>query len=1551
MSESEEEDECMDEEQFISIKNEFYKFREQLSKNIKKTFISSKEGCYLIEDSCIKELEEGFNDYELLKRENKIDEKFDYDDFIPEDFTFINDFSSVINCLKSKKKFKLISKQLLEEIYDEDFLKEKNCIKYYSGKNKLLIEFKDKVENKSILIIDPLNENEIEKRIYIITNKPEKNGISLNKLLNEKDKFNNESEEKYNNMTIIPYEIYYNILKFFVYYFYYEKDLSNDKKEIFKDNEDYYLINNEWLIKFKKYYDYKSSHIKILGKDLKAKYNNLEQNFNDNISINKNIIDYNEINLFDEIINMAIKPKRKILHNIYYFLNSYIITSKMMDIIKSIFKNKEIDVPTQKIKFINNYIYLIYPKKIIVGTLDKNNIFNSKYLFAYNSTEIFESEKEDLFKTSIEEYLNEFDCKLNNYELQSLTYEDNEKVGKFINIKNDKIIENQSNKNIIGTENKNNEQPKPKNNSPNKSNEKGKQEEVKESKKDNSEKNDIINSNEKQNLLKVNSIQKEKNDNSKNEIEKSNKDKKNINEHLDKNKEELNEKNEKLLNSENDYKKLKTEFSNIENKLKEKEIELKNQLDINELNNKKLEEKEKEIKEFNEKIKQFSIDNNNKEENINKLNKDIEEKDKLINNLENSKKELEEKSKKVNEEIKKLKEKKENKKEKQNNKVNELMKENQKLKEENKDKLDKLTNLYNGLKKDNDELKKKEIEYQQKIQENEKKLKDMDNKEETIKKLTEEIELEKEKNNKNNEIKQKNKNEKNNLNRKIKELEENETKCKQELENKNQEIEELKKSNDEILKKKNEEMDDLKTKYEENNSNLVKEINKLKDEVEQLKQNNSKISSDLEEKIKNNEQLKKESEDFENKKNEIKTKVNEYKKKVSQKLEDKEETIKKLNKEIELEKENNTKINEQNKILIKDKKDLNAKIEELNKEVKLKNDLNEEKEKLIKEKEDLEEKLNQDIKELKKTNKMNENKIKEYEERLKESNQKEEEDNKIIKELEEKNKNNEQLEKENKSLKEKEIKLEEKISEFSKIIEEKNKEIYDLSEFKNQVEESEKNIILLDEIEKKENEIEMKKIEFEKDKEENERIQKENERIQKENEMLIKKKEEIEKQIKEKKPLLNYIEIKTLKEPILIGLNNIGATCFMNSTLQCLSQTKALSDFFLNPKNENLIQNNNIAINNKNENKNDLQLSPVFSDLIKQLWNIEGSKPFSPNNFRIRVEQMNPLFRQGQPGDSKDFIIFILEQLHKELKRPNKNIIKAPSSKLNQYNKNSSFEHFYYDFQSELSIISDVFYGFNETSNECLNCKNLYNCQGNFNNPICYNYGIFNVIIFPLEEVKNMKNNFMQNNYIQNNYMQNNYPQNNLMNNSFDCIQNNLMQNGYMPNYCMQNSGNFNTYNSNVQNIENNNVTLIDCFCYNQKVDKFTGDNRNYCNICRQLYDSFYCSKIFSSPNVLILILNRGKGNIFHVNLEFTETIDISQFVLQKDKPQIIYKLYGVITHIGESGPNAHFVASCKSYIDNKWYRFNDAFVSPINDFQKEILYFGIPYILFYQRC
>ena len=147
----------------------------------------------------------------------------------------------------------------------------------------------------------------------------------------------------------------------------------------------------------------------------------------------------------------------------------------------------------------------------------------------------------------------------------------------------------------------------------------------------------------------------------------------------------------------------------------------------------------------------------------------------------------------------------------------------------------------------------------------------------------------------------------------------------------------------------------------------------------------------------------------------------------------------------------------------------------------------------------------------------------------------------------------------------------------------------------------------------------------------------------------------------------------------------------------------------------------------------------------------------------------------------------------------------------------------------------------------------------------------------------------------------------------------------------------------------NNMVSMFECFYFNQKSDYFTGDNKNYCNICKQLYDSVYTSKIFTSPNVLIIILNRGKGNVYKIKLDFGLQMDISDFVLLKDGKQI-YNLYGVITHLGKSGPDAHFIASCKSPVDNKWYRYNDSFVDPINDLKKEMIDYGTPYILFYEK-
>ena len=241
----------------------------------------------------------------------------------------------------------------------------------------------------------------------------------------------------------------------------------------------------------------------------------------------------------------------------------------------------------------------------------------------------------------------------------------------------------------------------------------------------------------------------------------------------------------------------------------------------------------------------------------------------------------------------------------------------------------------------------------------------------------------------------------------------------------------------------------------------------------------------------------------------------------------------------------------------------------------------------------------------------------------------------------------------------------------------------------------------------------------------------------------------------------------------------------------------------------------------------------IISDenrLIQQLWSKNDIKSFSPEKFMNRINKLNPLFQTGNAGDAKDFIMYILEQIHRELKKSvNNNNFSLSSEPLNQYIKKNSLSHFFNDFQKETSIISDTFFGFTESTLQCMNCKKIYEMKG-MNPPMTYNYDIFNCLIFPLEEVRKMKNSSMQ--------------------------QNNV---GIMGN--------------------NNRVNIYECFYYNQNGKYFTGEDKNYCNICKSKQDTIYKPVIFISPNVLILILNRGKGNMYNVKLDFSEKIDISQFV------------------------------------------------------------------------
>ena len=151
-------------------------------------------------------------------------------------------------------------------------------------------------------------------------------------------------------------------------------------------------------------------------------------------------------------------------------------------------------------------------------------------------------------------------------------------------------------------------------------------------------------------------------------------------------------------------------------------------------------------------------------------------------------------------------------------------------------------------------------------------------------------------------------------------------------------------------------------------------------------------------------------------------------------------------------------------------------------------------------------------------------------------------------------------------------------------------------------------------------------------------------------------------------------------------------------------------------------------------------------------------------------------------------------------------------------------------------------------------------------------------------------------------------------------------------------------YKKRAQNI----VSIEECFEHYQKQDTMSGANQIYCNNCKIMSDSINYSKLITSPNILILNLNRGKGLQFNIKIEFEEFLDIKKFLYFNQSNEIpsFYEIIGIVTHFGPSGMSGHFIAFCKSFVDDKWYKYNDSMVTP-SSFQ-EARNTGVPYILFY---
>ena len=367
-----------------------------------------------------------------------------------------------------------------------------------------------------------------------------------------------------------------------------------------------------------------------------------------------------------------------------------------------------------------------------------------------------------------------------------------------------------------------------------------------------------------------------------------------------------------------------------------------------------------------------------------------------------------------------------------------------------------------------------------------------------------------------------------------------------------------------------------------------------------------------------------------------------------------------------------------------------------------------------------------------------------------------------------------------------------------------------------------------------------------------------------------------------------------------VGLDNIGATCYMNATLQCLCNIKRFVDYFkYNKKLKEIV---------RNDTKKEL-LCSAFKKLIENIFDYKASKnyllstrtsssysknSYAPKNFKNTISRMNSLFEGVQANDAKDLVNFLLMTLHTELNMvgPGQNDNEG-NILLDQTNQALMLKVFTDNFiKTNRSIISDIFYAMNCNKTQCGNCQT-----------ISYNYQIYFFLIFPLEEVRKFR---LSNPALNPNSM-------------------------YLP---------------------NNTVDILDCFNFERKLNFMGGDNAMYCNYCKQTCQSSMCTVLTTGPEVLIIILNRGQGIQFDVKINFYTDLNLANYI-ELQNTGCFYELIGVITHLGSSDMGGHFIAYCKSYHRDDfgiWYRYNDSIRTNVSDFDKEVIRFGMPYLLFYKK-
>ncbi|OAA74109.1 Metalloenzyme, LuxS/M16 peptidase-like, metal-binding protein [Cordyceps fumosorosea ARSEF 2679] len=173
----------------------------------------------------------------------------------------------------------------------------------------------------------------------------------------------------------------------------------------------------------------------------------------------------------------------------------------------------------------------------------------------------------------------------------------------------------------------------------------------------------------------------------------------------------------------------------------------------------------------------------------------------------------------------------------------------------------------------------------------------------------------------------------------------------------------------------------------------------------------------------------------------------------------------------------------------------------------------------------------------------------------------------------------------------------------------------------------------------------------------------------------------------------------------VVGLHNLGNTCYMNSALQCVRSVEELTKFFITGAYVDEINKTNLLGYNG-------RMASSYGDLLRDIYQ-QGRGSVSPRDFKSTVGRCRSTFSGWGQQDSQEFLGFLLDALQEDLSRvKNKPYIEKPDSTDEMIDDPEAIREMaakVWDITRlrDDSVIADLFTGMYKSTLKCPECGKI----------------------------------------------------------------------------------------------------------------------------------------------------------------------------------------------------------------------------------------------------